>query len=73
MRAQALNYMDMSIVKRFDITSRVRAQFHLEIYNAFNQTFFNNPELNPTNANFGKVTSQNNLPQNLQIGFRVFF
>jgi hypothetical protein len=73
LRAQALNYMDMSIVKRFDITSRVRAQLHLEIYNALNQVFFNNPELNPTNANFGVVTSQNNLPQNLQIGFRLFF
>jgi Carboxypeptidase regulatory-like domain len=73
LRAQALNYMDMSIVKRFDITTRVRAQLHLEIYNALNQVFFNNPELNPTNANFGIVTSQNNLPQNLQIGFRLFF
>lgn len=73
LRAQALNYMDMSIVKRFDITSRVRAQLHLEIYNALNQTFFNNPNLDPRNANFGIVTSQNNLPQNLQIGFRVFF
>ena len=73
LRAQALNYMDMSIVKRFDITSRVRAQLHLEVYNALNQTFFNNPNLDPRNANFGIVTSQNNLPQNLQIGFRVFF
>ncbi len=73
LRAQALNYMDMSIVKRFDITSRVRAQLHLEIYNALNQVFFNNPDLNPTSANFGRVLSQNNLPQNLQVGFRVFF
>ncbi len=73
LRAQALNYMDMSIVKRFEITSRVRAQLHLEVYNALNQVFFNNPDLNPTSANFGRVTSQNNLPQNLQIGFRLFF
>ncbi len=73
LRAQALNYMDMSIVKRFEITSRVRAQLHLEIYNALDQVFFNNPNLDPTNANFGIVTSQNNLPQNLQIGFRLFF
>ncbi|WP_396625461.1 TonB-dependent receptor domain-containing protein [Luteitalea sp.] len=73
LRAQALNYMDMSIVKRFEFTSRVRAQLHFEIYNAFNQTFFNNPDLNPTSANFGKVTSQNNLPINLQVGARIFF
>ncbi|CAN5803617.1 hypothetical protein BH24ACI4_BH24ACI4_04370 [soil metagenome] len=73
LRAQALNYMDMSVVKRFDITSRVRAQLHLEVYNALNQVFFNNPNLDPRNQNFGIVTSQNNLPQNLQIGFRLFF
>ncbi len=65
--------MDMSVVKRFDITSRVRAQLHLEVYNALNQVFFNNPNLDPRNQNFGIVTSQNNLPQNLQIGFRLFF
>jgi hypothetical protein len=73
LRAQALNYMDMSIVKRFEFTQRVRAQMHFEIYNAFNQVFFNNPNLTPTNQNFGIVTSQNNLPVNLQLGFRLFF
>ncbi len=73
LRAQELNYMDLSIVKRFDITNTVRAQLHLEVYNALNQVFFNNPNLDPRNANFGVVTSQNNLPQNLQIGFRLFF
>ncbi len=73
LRAQELNYMDLSIVKRFDITNTVRAQLHLEVYNALNQVFFNNPNLTPNNQNFGVVTSQNNLPQNLQIGFRLFF
>ncbi len=73
LRGPTLNYMDMSIVKRFDITQRVRAQLHFEIYNALNQVFFNNPNLDPRNANFGLVTSQNNVPLNLQIGFRLFF
>lgn len=73
LRGQALNYMDLSFVKRFDITTTVRAQLHLEVYNALNQVFFNNPNLDPRNQNFGVVTSQNNLPQNLQIGFRLFF
>ncbi len=73
LRAQALNYMDVSFVKRFEITSTVRAQLHLEVYNALNQVFFTNPNLDPRNQNFGVVTSQNNLPQNLQIGFRLFF
>lgn len=73
LRGPQLNLLDMSVVKRFDITQTVRAQLHFEVYNALNQTFYANPELNPTNANFGKVTAQNNVPVNLQIGFRVFF
>jgi hypothetical protein len=73
LRGPQLNLMDMSIVKRFDITQTVRAQLHFELYTAFNQVFYANPELNPTNANFGKVTSQSNVPVNLQIGVRLFF
>ena len=37
----------MSVVKRFDITQTVRAQLHFEVYNAFNQTFYGNPESEP--------------------------
>ncbi|MGB2714580.1 MAG: carboxypeptidase regulatory-like domain-containing protein [Vicinamibacterales bacterium] len=63
---------DMSFVKGFDM-GRVRAQFHIELYNAFNNVFFNNPNLDPTSANFGKVSSQNNLPRNIQIGTKIVF
>jgi hypothetical protein len=73
LRGPQLNLMDMSVVKRFDITQTVRAQLHFEVYNAFNQVFFTNPDNNPQSANFGKVTSQNNVPINLQIGVRLFF
>ena len=73
LRGQQLNLLDMSVVKRFDITQSVRAQLHLEVYNATNQTFFDTPNLNPRDANFGKVTAQSNVPVNLQLGFRVFF
>jgi hypothetical protein len=73
LRGPQLNLLDMSVVKRFDITQTVRAQLHFEVYNALNQTFYANPDLNPTSANFGKVTSQSNVPVNLQIGVRLFF
>jgi hypothetical protein len=63
---------DMSFVKGFDI-SRIRAQFHIELYNAFNNVFYNNPNLDPTNSEFGKVSSQNNVPRNIQIGTRIIF
>jgi hypothetical protein len=64
---------DMSFVKGFRLGGTVRAQLHLELYNAFNDVFYNNPNLTPNSADFGKVTSQNNLPRNFQIGFKVLF
>jgi hypothetical protein len=63
---------DMSFVKGFEL-GRVRAQVHLELYNAFDDVFYNNPNLDPTSANFGLVSSQNNLPRNFQIGMKVVF
>ena len=63
---------DMSFVKGFEL-GRVRAQLHLELYNAFNDVFYNNPNLTPTSAEFGKVNSQNNLPRNFQIGTKIVF
>jgi hypothetical protein len=63
---------DMSFVKGFEL-GRVRAQFHIELYNAFDNVFYNNPNLDPTSANFGRVSSQNNLPRNIQIGSKIVF
>ena len=62
----------MSFVKGFEL-GRVRAQLHLELYNAFNDVFYNNPNISPNSADFGKVTSQNNLPRNFQIGTKIVF
>jgi hypothetical protein len=69
-RSQFLKLWDMSIVKQLPI-GRVRAQFNLEFLNAFDVVVFNNPNTDPTNADFGKVTSQNNLPRDIQLGFKI--
>jgi hypothetical protein len=63
---------DMSFVKGFDF-GPIHPQLHIELYNAFNDVFFNNANLSPTSADFGKVTSQNNLPRNIQIGMKINF
>ena len=73
LRSQALNEWQMSFVKRLPITPRIRGQVNIELLNAFNQTIFAAPTTNPTDANFGKVTSQFNLPQSLQIAFKLLF
>jgi len=35
--------------------------------------FYNDPTLDARSASFGKVTSQNNLPRNMQIGTKLTF
>ena len=63
----------MSFVKRLQFTSSVRGQFHIEFLNAFDQPFFNVPNLDPTSSDFGKVTSTQNLPLNVQLAFKLIF
>jgi hypothetical protein len=63
---------DMSFVKGLQF-GNIRAQLHIELYNAFNDVFYNNPNLDPRNAEFGKVPNQNNLPRNIQIGTKIIF
>jgi hypothetical protein len=72
-RGTPLNYVDLSIVKRFQLTGRARAELRAEIYNATNYVWFRNPNLDPGNADFGKVTSQGNLPREIQLGGRIIF
>ena len=73
LRSQALNEWQMSFVKRMSFTPRVRGQVNIELLNAFNQTIFAAPNTDATNANFGLVTSQFNLPQSVQLAFKLLF
>ncbi len=72
LRSPRYTNWDMSFVKGVQL-NRIRAELHLELYNVFNNVFYNNPNLSPTSADFGKVSSQNNLPRSIQIGMKVLF
>ena len=72
-RSPFLNLWDISLVKQVPIGNRVHAQINIEFLNALNRTVFNDANTDPTNANFGKVTSQNNLPRDIQIGAKIVF
>jgi hypothetical protein len=73
LRSQPLNLWDISVVKQLRLSDRVRAQFHVELLNAFNHPVFSNPNTDPTNADFGKVTSQANLPRDIQLAAKIVF
>jgi hypothetical protein len=68
-----LKTWDISLVKQVRLSGTVRAQFNIEFLNAFNQTYFNNANTDPTSANFGRVTSQNNLPRDIQLAAKIVF
>ena len=70
-RSPFLKLWDISIVKQVPISGRVRAQFNVEFLNAFNVVVFNDANTDPTNADFGKVTSQNNLPRDIQLAAKI--
>jgi hypothetical protein len=72
-RGQGLNLWDLSVSKNFSFTETIKLQLRGEFLNAFNHPVFNDPNLTPNNANFGRVTSQNNLPRNVQIGLKLIF
>jgi hypothetical protein len=75
-RTPELKEWALSLVKQVNLVGRVRAQFNLEVLNAFNQVFFNDANTTPTGSssvNFGKVTSQNNLPREVQLGMKLVF
>jgi hypothetical protein len=72
-RSQPLNLWDLSLIKNFLFTERTRLQLRGEFLNAFNHPQFNNPNLDPFSSNFGKLTSQANLPRNIQLGIKLIF
>lgn len=72
-RGQNLNLWDISVLKKIKVYERLQLELRGEFLNAFNHVQFGDPETNPTNANFGRITSQANLPRNVQIGLKLIF
>jgi len=73
LRSPKLNLWDISLIKQVRANARVRAQFHMEFLNAFNRPVYSNPNTDPTNADFGRVTSQTNLPRDIQLAVKLIF
>jgi carboxypeptidase family protein len=72
-RRQNQNLWDLSLIKNFSITEGIKFQLRGEFLNAFNHPQFGDPNTDPTNPAFGKVTSQSNLARNVQIGLKLIF
>ncbi|MFB3854848.1 MAG: carboxypeptidase regulatory-like domain-containing protein [Vicinamibacterales bacterium] len=66
---------DMTLTKMFSLGSRYRLEARIEAYNAFNTIIWDNPTLDLSSANFGKVTRKrvDGNGRELQMGLRFIF
>ncbi len=69
------NYVnqDLSIRRNFRLGSSWKLGVGAEVFNVFNTVVFGNIQMNITNANFGRVSSQTNTPRVAQLKVRLEF
>jgi hypothetical protein len=73
LRADGVNQLDASILKRFSISESRYFQVRAEAFNLVNHPAFRAPNVQATNGSFGLVTSQLNRSRALQFGVRFVF
>jgi hypothetical protein len=64
--------VSLSLSKKFELTPRVSAEVRLDAFNAFNRVNLADPNMDLSNTNFGRSTSQL-APRMFQIGTRLRF
>jgi hypothetical protein len=57
MRGPGLTYVNMNVSRNFGLGGRATLQTRVDIQNLLNYAAYNNPNTDPTNSNFGKVTT----------------
>jgi len=73
LRADSVQQVDFSIIKKLRITERLQMTYRCEFFNSTNRAIFNPPDLVPTSSTFGKITSQANTPRRIQMALRLVF
>ncbi len=64
---------NVSLARSFRITERFRLDIRGEGFNLFNRVQWAAPDTGITSNNFGRVTGQDNLPRQMQLGMKLFF
>ena len=73
LRRNRTRNLDVSKLKKFVFSENGRRypQFRVEAFNVTNRVTFGAPQLAPTNALFGQISTQANTPRRLQTGMRL--
>lgn len=64
---------NFSVLKNFQIRERLKAQFRVEAYNAWNHSSFDVPNRTPTSSAFGVVTNTLSEPRGFQFALKITF
>ncbi|MBI4891660.1 MAG: hypothetical protein HY821_13630, partial [Acidobacteria bacterium] len=65
---------DLSVARQFRIKERIKMDFAAEFFNLTNSVIFNGPaSLDINNANFGRITGQQNSPRSIQMSLKLQF
>jgi hypothetical protein len=72
-RGDAQNRWDLSALKNFALTERLRMQFRAECFNALNHTNLNNPNTSPTSSAFGTITGTASQARTFQFALKMEF
>lgn len=64
--------LDFSAAKSFSVTERLKVQYRLELFNAFNHTALNNPDTSVSSGSFGQIVSARD-PRIVQMALRLHF
>ena len=73
LRGPRPNNFDISVFKNTQLNERFRLQFRAEAFNAFNHVQFGVPNTNITSNTFGRISSQQNTPRDIQLALRLRF
>jgi hypothetical protein len=65
--------VDVSVIKYFPVTERVKVEFRGEFFNAFNMTSFANPLNILASANVGQIVSTSTGPRVIQFALKLNF
>ena len=59
-RGQSKSFVNANFGRTFGLGARRTFQFRMDILNLLNRQHYANPEMNPTNTNFGQVRAVTN-------------
>lgn len=71
LRRDGINTMDLSLIKDNRITEHLKLQFRCEFFNFMNHPNFGQANRSATSSDFGRITSQSNLPRTTQMALRL--